>query len=165
MTTEIERKWIVSEPPPAETLGPGDELRQGYIARENDVEVRVRITASSTRITVKGGSGLSRTEVELEINDDAGKELWSLTEGRRIEKVRHRVALGAAVAEVDIYDGALAGLVSVEVEFASVDEAGLFVPPAWFGREVTGDSAWSNASLAERGLPSSRGPSPSLRST
>lgn len=157
MTTEIERKWLVAERPDAATLGDGEgeRLRQGYVARDDsvDVEVRVRIGASGTRLTIKGGRGLSRTEVDVALGDDAGEALWPFTEGRRIEKVRHRVRVGDAVAEVDVYDGALAGLCTVEVEFASVADAEAFVAPTWFGREVTGDPAWGNASLAERGIP------------
>ena len=38
-----------------------------------------------------------------------------------------------------------------EVELAS--EADAFDPPAWFGREVTDDPAFSNAALAADGLP------------
>ena len=57
------------------------------------------------------------------------------------------------MADVDVYAGALAGLCTAEVEFDSEDEAGAFTPPTWFGREVTGERAWSNAALARDGLP------------
>jgi adenylate cyclase len=40
------------------------------------------------------------------------------------------------------------------VEFSSEAEATAFPPPAWFGREVTGEPGWANAALARRGLPS-----------
>ena len=36
----------------------------------------------------------------------------------------------------------------VEVEFNSLEEAEAFIPPAWFGEEVTGNKQYSNAQLA-----------------
>jgi CYTH domain-containing protein len=57
------------------------------------------------------------------------------------------------VAEVDLYAGALAGLCVVEVEFSSETDAAAFIPPAWFGRELTGQRGWNNAALARHGRP------------
>ncbi len=42
------------------------------------------------------------------------------------------------VAELDRYEGRLAGLAVVEVEFPDREAAERFVPPAWFGDELTG---------------------------
>ena len=41
----------------------------------------------------------------------------------------------------------------LEVEFASEDAAAAFAPPDWVGRELTGDRAYANQSLALHGLP------------
>ncbi len=153
MVAEIERKFLVSELPPPPVLGPGAGLRQGYLAEEAGVEVRVRIADGEARLTVKAGSGLTRTEVEISIAAADAEALWPLTAGRRVEKRRHRVHVDGGVAEVDVYGGALAGLVVVEVEFDDREGAARFVPPAWFGEEVTGNPAWSNASLARSGRP------------
>jgi len=60
------------------------------------------------------------------------------------------------VAELDEYSDRLAGLAVVEVEFGSEAEAARFSPPGWFGREVTGQPAWANQSLAVSGLPGKR---------
>jgi len=149
---EIERKWLVAAAPAGMTTA-GQHIRQGYVARDGNVEVRVRIVDTTSLLTIKVGAGLARREVELEIGADEAGELWPATEGRRIEKVRYRVPVGDHVAEVDVYDGALAGLQTVEVEFASEADAGSFVAPVWFGDEVTGDGRWSNASLAANGKP------------
>lgn len=156
MTTEIERKFVLGEIPSADLLGIGEEFRQGYVAEEDDVVVRVRITDRGATLTVKGGGGLSRTEVEVSISQEEAEALWPHTKGRRIQKTRHRVTgheLGDLVAEIDVYAGELAGLYTAEVEFDSEDEASAFVPPEWFGREVTGEAQWSNSALARHGLP------------
>ena len=170
MATECERKFIVDRLPLAEVLGfsldAGSHLRQGYLAEENGVVLRVRIITdadvTSAVITVKAGGGLSRTEVEVPVPLDEADELWSYTNGRQIDKVRHRVPLGAHVAELDVYGGELAGLLTVEVEFDSDNAADEFVPPDWFGREVTGREEWSNAALSRRGIPADGRQQPSI---
>ncbi len=152
--TEIERKFLVRDLRGAGDLGPGRRLEQGYLARDGDVEVRVRrVEGGPAVMTVKAGSGLRRVEVEVDVGPDEVEALWPSTRGRRLAKVRHEVDLGGRVAEVDRYEGPLAGLVTVEVEFPDADAAAAFTPPAWFGREVTGDAAWGNAALAVHGRP------------
>jgi adenylate cyclase len=153
MGQEIERKFLVDETPPREQLGKGTPIRQGYLAEDKGVNVRVRITDKESVITIKGGDGLSRTEVEVPITVEEAESLWAFTDGRRLEKSRHRVSLGGDTAEVDIFAGALAGLRLVEVEFESEAAAKAFEPPAWFGREVTGDYRWTNVSLSQHGRP------------
>lgn len=154
MASEIERKFLVSEVPDPTALGPGARLRQGYLALDGAVEVRLRLTDGAATLTVKAGAGLHRTEVEVPLTAADADDLWPSTAGRRVEKVRHRVAVTeGVVAEVDRYDGDLAGLWTVEVELPSEAAAAAFVPPAWFGNELTGDPRWSNAGLALDGRP------------
>ena len=57
---------------------------------------------------------------------------------------------GELVAEIDVFGGALDGLVLVEVEFDDLPAAERFAPPDWFGRELTDDARWSGAALARR---------------
>jgi adenylate cyclase len=153
MGTEIERKFLVDDVPDV-TAAPADRLRQGYVALDDAAEVRVRLADRGATLTVKGGSGLARTEVEVGVDQDQAQDLWALTEGRRVEKTRYRLPLdGGLVAEVDRYQGALDGLCTVEVEFATPAAANAFTPPPWFGEELTGHRGWSNAALALHGRP------------
>jgi len=62
-----------------------------------------------------------------------------------IEKTRHRIEHGGRVWEVDVFDGANAGLVVAEIELPSED-ADLELP-AWVGAEVTDDRRYLNANL------------------
>ena len=153
MAAEIERKWVAPRTPASDRLGTGTPLRQGYLAVDGDVVVRVRIAVHEAWVTIKAGEdGLRRTEVELAVDATEAEELWAHTAGR-IEKVRHDVAVDDVPAVVDVFGGDLDGLCLVEVEFPTEAEAVAFVAPEWFGREVTGRSAWSNASLARHGRP------------
>jgi adenylate cyclase len=150
--SEIERKFRVARLPTT-GLGEGSPLRQAYVAVEGDVEVRVRSDGTHHALTVKGGAGLERDEVEVAIDAAAFADLWRLADARHLEKTRHRVDLDGLTAELDLYAGTLAGLAIVEVEFASRQEAEAFEPPDWFGAELTGDPGWSNAALARNGAP------------
>ncbi len=156
VSVEIERKFLLTDIPDADRLGAGEPLRQGYLAEEGDTSVRIRVARDAAMVTIKAGRGLSRTEVEMPITLEQAEALWPHTAGRRISKTRHRVELDgpeALVAEVDVYAGDLSGLRTVEVEFSSEQAASEFVPPAWFGQDVTNERAWTNAALARNGLP------------
>jgi adenylate cyclase len=150
---EIERKFLVDEPPPELDEDAGQRIEQGYLAIAGDgVEVRVRRRDGRATLTVKSGPGHVRTEEELEIDGRRFESLWPLTDGRRVSKTRHEIPLEAgAIAELDVYDGAHAGLMTVEIEFGSVEASERFAPPSWLGREVTGDPAYANQSLALAG--------------
>lgn len=153
MGTEIERKFRVDRVPDLDA-DQGDRLRQGYVALDGIAEVRIRIAGAGATLTVKSGAGLTRTEVDVPLDEEQAAALWALSEGRRVEKTRHRLPLDdGLVAELDRYEGALAGLCTVEVEFPTEDAALAFAPPAWFGAELTGQRGWSNAELAVDGRP------------
>ena len=148
---ERERKWLVRRLPAG--LGDGTPIAQGYLAREGTVAVRVRRKGARHLVTVKAGAGASRTEVEWEVSASQAEALWPHTEGRRVEKVRHELEVPGGVAELDVFAGGLAGLVLVEVEFASDEALAAFQPPDWFGPEVTDHGGYGNSTLATRGVP------------
>jgi adenylate cyclase len=151
---EIERKWLVEVEP--DDLGgwEAEALEQGYVAITDEAEVRVRRRGGSATLTVKSAPGLRRVEEEVAIEPAAFERLWALTEGRRVVKVRHtREVAPGIVLELDVYGDALDGLRTLEVEFADEDLARDWTPPAWAGRELTGDKAYANQSLAVHGRP------------
>jgi len=152
---EIERKFLVAEVPADLDRHPARPVRQGYLAVEpGGGEVRVRQIGDATVLTVKRGEGRTRVEEEVPIEAGAFERLWPLTEGRRVEKVRHLVPAGdGLVLEVDVYEGDLAGLVVAEVEFPSEAVADAWAPPAWLGAEVTADERYKNHRLASDGVP------------
>jgi adenylate cyclase len=152
---ELERKFLVAEAPDDIDRYPADRIFQGYLAIADDgSEVRVRRRGEKTTLTVKQGRGLVRREEEVDITRAQFDRLWPLTEGRRVEKTRYLIRLpNRHLIELDIYEGPLAGLTTAEVEFTSAAAAQRFVPPDWFGRDVTNDDAYKNRQLATAGLP------------
>ncbi|HEY2588664.1 MAG TPA: CYTH domain-containing protein [Tepidisphaeraceae bacterium] len=152
---ERERKFLVTQAPRGLRKHPHKRIRQGYLAipdRHDDapVEVRVRDEDGKHVLTVKGGRGASRTEVELPLPADAFRTLWQLTTGKRIEKVRYRIPHDGLTIELDVYGGKLRGLMTAEVEFESDGQLRRFRPPDWLGREVTGRDEFANNRLATR---------------
>ncbi len=156
---EIERKFLVAELPPEIAEHPGQRIEQGYLAIAPDgVEVRVRRRDGAATLTVKSGPGQVRTEEELAIDERRFESLWRLTERRRVSKTRHEIPLdGGLTAELDVYDGAHDGLLTVEIEFASLEASERFAPPRWIGRELTGDARYANQTLALEGRPPDAG--------
>jgi adenylate cyclase len=151
---EIERKFVVAEPPADLDRWPSSAIEQGYLAIADDgTEVRVRRRAGAATLTVKSAPARTRVEEELAIEPERFERLWPLTEGRRIEKTRYEIADGQLTIELDVYAGALEGLVVAEVEFASEEDANAFELPAWLDREVTDDPRYKNQRLACEGLP------------
>ena len=121
---EVERKFVVPGSPPEAAAGETEAVRPGLSRPRRETEVRVRRIGDRHLLTVKSGGGLRRAEEELELRPERFAALWALTEGRRVEKVRRRVALDSGlVAEVDVYGGDLEGLVTAEVEFPDVRTA------------------------------------------
>jgi CYTH domain-containing protein len=152
---EIERKFVLDTPPDGLDDHPHARIEQGYVALDpNGTEVRVRRKGDARTLTIKSGAGLRRTENERALDAAGFEELWPLTEGRRVTKTRFDVPLDNGLkAEVDVYDGALEGLVTAEVEFEDETAAQAFRPPAWLGEEVTGDKRYANRTLATHGRP------------
>ncbi len=152
--SEIERKFLLAAAPDWLADHPSRQIEQGYLAIDKGAEVRLRRAEGKLTLTVKRGSGEVREEVELSLGPGQFSQLWPLTEGRRLGKTRYLVALGDRLrAEVDVYAGALRGLVTAEVEFESRARSRSFQPRKWMGEEVTGDGRFSNQSLAVAGDP------------
>ncbi len=150
---EIERKFLVRDMPDLSELSQFS-VRQGYITHPTDaVEMRLRQKNQKYYLTFKTGEGTVRTEREAEITKAQFEIFWPETEGRWVEKTRWVGELFDGLQfELDEFYGALAGLVLVEVEFPSLTAAHSFVPPDWFGRDVSENGEYRNKNLAIHGL-------------
>lgn len=150
---EIERKFLVSSMPELSEAWV-KKIEQGYLCREP--VVRIRKSNENYILTYKSKTGLAQTyaiqneEVELPLTKAAYEHLRKKIDGELVEKTRYVLALPEnRRAELDVFEGRLSGLVFVEVEFESETAARDFVPPAWFGEDVSADGAFSNAYLAQ----------------
>ena len=146
MGLEIERKFLVTND--SWRSAKGVFFRQGYLNRDANRNVRVRIAEDKAYLTIKGASqGAVRVEYEYEIpTSDAAAMLNNLCERPLIEKRRHTVEFKGHVWEVDEFFGENKGLIIAEVELAREDEE--LIKPSWIGEEVTDQAKYYNANLA-----------------
>jgi CYTH domain-containing protein len=153
MAKEVERKFLVTSDDWRGHVGSQTAIRQFYLAATAGRSLRVRIRdGSSAVLTLKfGRHGRERDEFEYPIPLRDAEEMQAFAIGLMIEKTRHEVRHRGYVYEVDVFAGALAGLVIAELE--TPDDVPSAELPRWLGREVTGESAFYNASLARNGLP------------
>lgn len=154
MSTEIERKFLVATLPDL-SAAQKSTVRQGYLtAPEDSTELRLRQKGGSFFLTLKGSGGLVRVERETEISEAQFETFWPETEDRRVEKERFTGTLpDGRMFELDVFSGPLAPLCLVEVEFSSEAEARGYVPPDWFGADVTDDKRYKNKMMAINGKP------------
>ena len=72
-----------------------------------------------------------------------------------VEKIRHSYIGATYEYVIDVFEAHLKGLVMMEIEFPSEEAAHAYVLPAWASGavEVTGNIAYTNAYLSQKGLP------------
>ena len=146
MGVEIERKFLVIDDA-WRSQAVGRFYCQGYVAKTEDVTVRVRIIGNEGFVTLKGKTKhYSRPEFEYAIPVEEAREMMQLWCSYIVEKNRYRIPVGDLVWEVDEFKGLNDGLVIAEVELERSDQD---VPlPPWIGSEVSHQSQYFNSSLA-----------------
>lgn len=146
---EIERKYLIDfkKLPADYQTAPCREMEQGYLC--TGPVVRIRKEDSVFYLTYKSPGLLQREEYNLPLTRDAYEHLLPKCDGNIISKTRYRIPFGTYTIELDIFHGLFKGLLLAEVEFPSVEEADAFVPPEWFGEDVTFSSKYHNSSMSE----------------
>ena len=147
---EIERKYLIRELPERLEQYPCRQIEQGYL--NTDPVVRIRRTDEQYTLTYKGKGFMVREEYNLPLNRNAFLHLREKIDGILIKKRRYLIPFETYTIELDVFEGELAPLLLAEVEFETEDEANAFVPPSWFGEDVTFSSAYHNSTLSGRTL-------------
>jgi len=149
MPHEIERKFLLRSDEWRSNVTESRRIAQGYLSRDLERTVRVRITGENAFMTIKGKTeGISRTEIEFPLPLETAQNLPPLCFQPLIDKIRHLVPLDGHLWEIDEFHGSNTGLIVAEIELEAEDTA--FARPDWLGEEVSHDFRYSNASLSER---------------
>ena len=150
MGMEIERKFTVREIPSDIDLYDHRVIEQAYLT--TDPVIRVRREDDRYYMTYKGvggsNSSLAHEEYNLPLTKEAYDTLSSKSDGNVIRKKRILIPYEKYMIELDIFAEPFKPLIIAEVEFPSVEEADAFLPPDWFGEDVTDKKEYRNSYLS-----------------
>lgn len=145
---EIERKYLIKELPEHLDTYPTRELEQGYLCTAP--VVRIRKDNDTYELTYKSKGLMIREEYNLPLTRESYEHLRAKIDGRLITKTRYMIPLADSLTiELDVFHGDLAPLILAEVEFPSEACANRFIPPAWFGEDVTFSTKYHNSNLSK----------------
>ncbi|MDO5424950.1 MAG: CYTH domain-containing protein [Eubacteriales bacterium] len=148
---EIERKFLIKELPAHLETYASHQIEQAYLCTEP--VVRVRRQDQEYILTYKGKGMLAREEYNLPLTEEAYLHLKEKADGNVISKVRYLIPLeNGLTVELDLFQGCFQGMILAEVEFPDLDTANAFVPPAWFGEDVTLSPEYHNSYLSRKPL-------------
>ena len=150
-TKEIERVWVVDRLPDLTKykIEHIHKLEHNYVLMDGPSELRcskIQVQGSNMiiyKMAVKSGNGMVRTEIEKQLTPEEYNQLKLVSKARVSKTV-----IDIGFAGISVYDGNNKGLITVEVEFSNIKEARQFIPPKWFGKEVTNDIRYRAKSLA-----------------
>ena len=146
---EIERKFLIPELPADLDSYPSRRIEQAYLCTEP--VVRIRRQDDKYILTYKSAGMMAREEYNLPLTKEAYEHLKEKADGIVLSKRRYLLPLPDGLTiELDVFEAPYETLRLAEVEFESVAQAEAFVPPAWFGEDVTYSGKFHNSYLSQR---------------
>ena len=151
---ENELSFLVRELPDLSEAARKD-IEQHYLS-SGPSPLRLRRIAGGFELTKKldvDPADMSRKEeLTIPLSEEEFNKLRPLSV-RGLAKTRYYLPLPSGLkAEIDVFRGSLEGLVMVEVEFPDEASRRAFVPPSWFGRDVSQERWSANSWLAGKSL-------------
>lgn len=144
---EIEKKYLIHKLPNDLETYPRKKIQQAYLC--TDPVVRIRKQDEEYILTYKGKGLMVREEYNLPLNQEAYEHLLQKADGIILTKTRYLLPLPQGLTiELDVFDAPYENLRLAEVEFSSEEEAHSFVPPEWFGEDVTFSKKYHNSVLS-----------------
>ncbi|PLX20860.1 adenylate cyclase [Candidatus Parcubacteria bacterium] len=151
---ELERKFLIKEIPGDVLNFPNTEIVQAYLGLPGKkVAMRVRQYGEDLFFTIKASREEGEEELEPRITKEMFNDILEICSGIKICKLRVKIPFGKVTIELDFFRNELRGLVLGEVEFETVEDKKTFIPPDWFGQEVTDDPRFKNVVLSREGIP------------
>ncbi|MDO4453038.1 MAG: CYTH domain-containing protein [Eubacteriales bacterium] len=145
---EIERKYLIGCLPENLDSYSAHKIEQGYLCTQP--VVRIRRQDDSYILTYKSKGLMVREEYNLPLTREAYLHLKEKADGTIISKTRYQIPLTDILTiELDVFDAPFEGLILAEVEFPDEKMANDFIPPDWFGEDVTFSPAYHNSTLSQ----------------
>lgn len=143
---EIERKFLIKTLPSNLNTYEKKHLEQAYLCTAP--VVRVREEGEEYILTYKGKGLMVREEYNLPLTKEAYLHLREKADGNIISKTRYFIPeKNGLTIELDVFEGVHAPLIMAEVEFPNEKAATNYIPPEWFGEEVTNNPAYHNSNM------------------
>lgn len=154
---EIEKKFKIKSLPDNLSRYEAKKIEQGYLC--TDPIVRIRRSNDRYILTYKSkivdehadkeGVRINH-EIEVPLTKEGYEHLREKTDDNLIEKIRYIIPLSDGhKGELDVFGGKLQGLYFIEVEFSDEEDADTFIPPEWFGENVSDDKRYTNSFLSK----------------
>lgn len=144
---EIERKFLIRKLPDNLTSYKARKIEQAYLC--TDPVVRVRRDNDVYYLTYKSKGMIVREEYNLPLTKEAYGHLLAKADGNIITKTRYEIPeKDNLTIELDVFEGKFDGLLLAEVEFSSEEEALGYIPPEWFGEDVSNSTKYHNSTLS-----------------
>lgn len=136
---EIERKFLPKGIPFDLSQLPSTECERYYLHADERTEMRIQKKGEFYELEHKvqsQESPLRRETSKITLTQSEWDVLKTKSEGHAITYSKFRLPIKGA--SIKRYSGKQEGLVLLEVEFKTVEEAHAFQPEAWMGRELSG---------------------------
>ncbi len=148
---EIERKWIIDKNKIPFSLKNFNfkKINQCYISK--NPTIRIRHIDNNYILTFKkdiNNNKIKRYEYEINLTKKEYYNLTKLSISNVISKKRYIIPYKNNHILLDVFLGNLNGIIFAEVEFNSIKVAKKFIPPKWFGKDVTNSNKYTNLKLA-----------------
>ena len=144
---EIERKFLIKKLPDNLTSYKARKIEQAYLC--TDPVVTVRRDNDDYYLTYKSKGMIVREEYNFPLTKEAYGHLLAKADGNIITKTRYEIPeKDNLTIELDVFEGKFDGLLLAEVEFASEEEALGYIPPEWFGEDVSNSTKYHNSTLS-----------------
>ncbi len=159
---EIERKFTLKKLPDNLEAYPCHIIEQAYL--NTSPVVRVRQQDDTYYLTYKGSGMMAREEYNLPLDRTSYLHLLEKADGNVISKKRYVIPIEnpqfssdyiplstpELVIELDVFAPPFAPLIMAEVEFPDVEMANAFLPPDWFGEDVTMNPEYHNSYMSRK---------------
>ena len=145
---EIEKKFLITAIPFSLEGYKSRKIEQAYLS--TDPVIRVRRDNDDYYLTYKSKGFVVREEYNLPLSKESYEHLLTKADGNIITKTRYEIPeKNNLTIELDIFEGKFTGLILAEVEFESEADANSYIPPEWFTKDVSNESAYHNSTLSQ----------------
>ncbi len=118
-------------------------------------KLRLRKNGSSYEMTKKqpvtGKDSSKQREQTIILTEEEFKALAKI-EGKKVHKIRYVYPFNGRIAEIDVFQGLLKGLVLIDVEFPSEEEKDAFAMPDFCRSDVTQEKTFAGGMLCGKSL-------------